>query len=252
MFLRSTRHRWSLFCPFFLCYLAVLVGASACSQSRKDPAAQRPPAKEANQAFLLREVYSGRYCFRTRFYWRDSARNVRDICRVGRQIRDSVNHVRVDLHEWQGRDCDTNEFWVLRQGNKAWFVPFCDAMELRGQGPQDTTFLKTQLAVTRPLNTALAGLNLRNRRAFLNSLLHGVFSGPEQPVTRANYTMLVDPKLRAYLRPRLDNPQLFYFRVERRPGFSSRTSPVWEFDDTHANGLRVRVLRPTWYECSSM
>lgn len=67
----------------------------------------------------MREVYSGLYCFRTRFYWRDSARNMRDICQVRRQVRDSVNDVRVDLHGWQGRDCDTNEFAVVRQGGRA-------------------------------------------------------------------------------------------------------------------------------------
>ncbi|WP_143080462.1 hypothetical protein [Hymenobacter arizonensis] len=205
-----------------------------------------------DQAFLLREVYSGRYCFRTRFYWRDSARNVRDICQVRRQVRESVNDVRVDLHGWQGEDCDTNEFAVMRQGAQAWFVPFCDEMGLPGGNPADTTFATTDLVVTRPLNAALRGLALRNRRAFLTTFLHAVCAAPGQRVTRANYATLLDPKLRAYLRPRLNNPGLFYFRVVRLARYDSRISPVWEFDDTHADGLRVQVLRPTWYECISM
>ena len=244
---------WGLTClGLLLCYACLLVGASACSKPEKKPSASPVQPEQLDQAFLLREVYSGRYCFRTRFYWRDSARNMRDICQVRRQVRDSVNDVRVDLHGWQGRDCDTNEFAVVRQGARAWFVPFCDVMRLSGGDPADTTFAATDLVVTRSLNAALHGLALRNRQAFLATFLHAVCAAPGQPVTRANYATLLDPKLRAYLRSRLNNPGLFYFRVVRRSGYSSRRSPVWEFDDTHADGLRVRVLRPTWYVCISM
>ena len=232
--------------------MCLLVGASACSKTEKKPSAQRLLPEQVDRAFLLREVYSGRYCFRTRFYWSDSARNVHDICQVRRQFRDSVNNVRVDLHGWQGRDCDTNEFAVVRQGAHAWFVPFCDVMGLSGGALPDTTFATTDLVVTRPLNAVLHSLTLRSRQAFLTVFFHAVCAAPRQPVTRANYTTLLDPKLRAYLRPRLQNPRLFYFRVVRRPGYSSASSPVWEFDDTHTDGVRVRVLRPTWYKCVSM
>lgn len=251
--MRPTLRPWGLiYQGLLLCYMCLLVGTSACSKPEKTPSAQLVLPEQLDRAFLLREVYSGRYCFRTRFYWRDSARNVRDICQVRRQLRDSVNNVRVDLHGWQGRDCDTNEFAVVRQGARAWFVPFCDVMGLSGRNPADTTFATTDLVVTRPLNAVLYSLALRNRQAFLTVFLHAVCSAPGQLVTRANYTTLPDPKLRAYLRSRLNNPRLFYFRVVRRSGYSSLRSPVWEFDDTHPNGLHVRVLRPTWYECISM
>jgi hypothetical protein len=251
--MRSVLPLWGLSRPsLLLCITCLLMGASACSQPEKPRSAPSVPPEQLDQAFLLREVYSGRYCFRTRFYWRDSVRNMRDICRVRRQVRDTVNNVRVDVHGWQGRDCDTNEFVVVRQGARAWFVPFCDEMGLSGGNVLDTTFAKADLVLTRPLNAVLQGLDLRNRRTFLAVMLHAVCAGPAQPVTQANYRTLLDPKLRTYLRPRLDNPRLFYFRVDRDTGYYARRSPVWEFDDTHPEGLRVRVLRPTWYECISM
>ena len=249
MFHRPTRRPWAHCCPFALRFgLTLLAGAGACSNPDKTPAAQGPSTEEANQAFLLREVSSGRYCFRTRFYWRDSARNVREVCQVRRWLWDSVNRVRVDLHGWQGRGCDTNEFCVLRQANRAWFVPFCDERNFRGERPRpDTAFFKASLALTAPLNAALRGLRLSDRPRFVAGLLDEVFS-PQGRLTPRTCAALLDPRTRAYLRPRLAQPNRYYYHRLRY----GQTESVWEFDDTHAGGVRVRVIRSGLYTCIEM
>ena len=249
MFHRFTQHPWAHCCPLARWFgLAWLAGAGACSKPNKTPAAPGPSTAAANQAFLLREVYSGRYCFRTRFYWRDSARNRREVCQVRRRLWDSVNRVQVDLHGWQGRDCDTNEFCVLRQANRAWFVPFCDERNFRGERSRpDTGFFKTSLSLTAPLNSALRGLRLSDRPRFVATLLDGLFS-PQGRLTPRTCAALLIPRTRAYLRPRLAQPNHYYYHRLRY----GQTETVWEFDDTHADGLRVRVISPGLYTCMAM
>ncbi len=239
------------------CYTLFVV-TGACSSNGKANEAQRLPFVSKDSAFILREVYSGKYCFKTRFYWRDSLRNMRDICTVWGQFHDSVNQVQIDDHGWQGRDCDTNHFLIIRQAGKAWFVPFCDVMTLRQQsgyrGWRDTLFFRSALAVTGPLNAALNGLALKDRQHFLKGFLDWYMRGHIERkvislrVDSTNYLTLLDPKTRAYLRPRLGTPGRYYYRVSDH----YNENALWEFDDTHTDGLHVRIIRPAWYECFSM
>jgi hypothetical protein len=225
----------------------LLWGLSACSKAEKrPPAIERHLAfEQAEKDFILQHVYSGQYCFGRRFYWRDSLRNVHDICQVRSQQWDSVNHVRVDLYRWQGLYyCDKNRFIILRQGGKKWFVPFCDEMTLVGKNRTYTTFFKIDLVVTRPLNTALNGLVLRDRSSSLTTFLDVLL--PHQRLTRTNYTTLLDAKTRAYLHLRLASPKRYFYRMVPS-GLNENV--VWEFDDTQVEGLQVRVIRPTWYKC---
>jgi hypothetical protein len=225
----------------------LLWGLSACSKAEK-----RPPATElalgteqSEKDFILQHVYSGQYCFGRRFYGADSLSIMHDICQVRSQRWDSVNHVRVEFHGWQGLYyCDKNRFIILRQGGKKWFVPFCDEMTLVGKNRTDTTFFKTDLMVTRPLNTALNGLVLRDRSSLLTTFLDVLL--PHQRLTGANYKTLLDAKTRAYLHPRLASPKRYFYRMAPS-GLNENV--VWEFDDTQVGGLQVRVIRPTWYKC---
>lgn len=66
--------------------------------------------------WILRKVYSGKYCFVNRYAWRDSKRNEQAICQVQKQFHDTINSIRVDYHNWSTRKiCDNNTFVVIRQ-----------------------------------------------------------------------------------------------------------------------------------------
>jgi hypothetical protein len=243
---RSPLLLWAAtFKNLLLCCVSLLWGLSACSKGGKKPPATELQSEQAERDFILQRVYSGQYCFRTRFYGPDSLRNMHDICQVWSQRWDSVNQVRVEFHGWQGRDCDTNRFIVLRQRGKRWFVPFCDEMRLAGKNRTDTTFFKTDLVVTRPLNAALSGLVLRDRSLFLTTCLDVLL--PNRRLTRANYKTLLDAKTRVYLHSRLASPKRYFYRMA--PSGRLNENVVWEFDDTQVEGLHVRVIRPTWYKC---
>lgn len=124
-------------------------------------------------------------------------------------------------------------------------MPFCDQLgRLQGNWQDDTAFFRTNLAVTRPLNDALHGLVLSNRPHFAAGLLSRLFS-PSGRLTRHNYATLDDPRTRAYLQPLVDRPNRYYYHSERL----TFKEAVWEFDDTHSEGLRVRVINAGRYKC---
>ncbi|NML67923.1 hypothetical protein HHL22_22205 [Hymenobacter sp. RP-2-7] len=235
----------STFKNLLLCFATLLYGLSACSKGDERPPVTKLQSEQAERDFILKQVYSGQYCFGTRFYWRDSLRNVHDICQVRSQRWDSVNHVHVELHGWPGRHyCDKNRFIVLRQGSKKWFVPFCDETRLGEKTNTDTTFFQTDLVVTRPLNAALNGLVLRDRSLFLTTFLDALL--PHRRLTHANYKTLLDAKTRAYLQPLLASPKRYFYRMVPS-GLNENV--IWEFDDTQVDGLHVRLIRPMWYKC---
>ena len=219
-----------------------------CTSPTAGEAPLWPPAP-VSQAFILTQVYSDHYCFRHRYYWKDSLRNVRDICRVQHQFADSVNHVLVESHGWMGEYCDKNRFLLVRQGLNHWFVPLCDEHTLLMGTQRDTTFFKTDLVVAHPLNVALQGLTLKNRAFFLTGLFALCFP---RRVTLTNYqqrrgTLELDKRTQSYLRPRLNQPQRYYYWLEQ-----AGEQTLWEFDDTRKGLLQVRLIRPTWYRCFAM
>lgn len=157
----------STLCNF--CLLVIITQfAQSCTHAKKEL------SKQAIDRYVLREVRKS--CLSKNFYYRDSSKNNAEISKIRNMFVDTINNIIIERHFWHAGGCDKNTFYLFRQNNTLFFLPYCDENILLNKSINSVPDTLANTSLEKYFNTSLNRFKLNNKGYYYNFFINSILN----------------------------------------------------------------------------